>query len=130
MNRKSPPFKGRRRALGKMVKANLDANEAMVKALERNQEKPRDPEAQAAWKAKWHAAVQLSRAAVEDGSAQCPCGDKKYLSSFFTTFDDHNMYCSPCITAMQRLLCMDDPDGRDMDERYGEPGELWARINN
>jgi hypothetical protein len=113
-----------------MVNANLKATEAMVRALEGNPEKPKDELEKAAWKARWHATSQRSRASLEDGTAQCPCGKKDYLSNFFPTFGDHNWYCSECITAMIALLCADSSDDRPITQKYGEPGDLWNRTQN
>jgi hypothetical protein len=119
-----------KKKLKKMVKANLEATEKIVEFLERKPDKPMTPEEQKLWKEKWHAASKRSNALMEDGTQECPCGEKLYLSNFFPSFGDHNFYCETCITDMVALLCKNDSDERRMAERYGEPGELWKRINN
>lgn len=119
-----------KKKLEKMVKANLEATEKIVEFLQRKPDKPKTPEEQQLWKEKRHDTSKRSHALMESGAAECLCGEEYYLSNFFPTFGDHNFYCSACITDMVALLCGNDSDERYMSERYGEPGELWKRINN
>ena len=87
-------------------------------------------------KEKWHATIEKSRKSLEDGSAGCFCGRKAFTSNFYAIYGDHNFYCSPCISLMTKELCgsedidFESDDKGSLEELYGEPGDLWRKVNN